>query len=465
MRCSRSSVILAGTLMMAACSVSTPRNGPTELAAESHTAASSTAAGGSNTPPSGGPTGTTGATTDDGVEMRTAIADGSDEGSSGSGFIPGAGTDPASVDGPPTASDVGITPDTITVSAIYAQSGPYGSVVAPVIAVALDTWLEDVNAGGGINGRRVEVRRIDHQETSAGGVAACREAVSNDTFISLVLEGVGEANYTAPDCLDDAGIPNLSFAPLFDPDWDGVFTPIGLSDAAGRALPSHISNVVATPAAKVGVLHLTSAGFIATRDAFLAAADADGVDVVGVEAAEVNQASFVPQLVRLRDAGADVLVVLVALEAIAVFRDLRSIGWSPGVTGFGWIFDVVSSVGRESMSEAHGLRFSAALHSPAVQKFSERRRAQGRADGFDGEAAIVYGIMQLFEESMRRAGANPTRESWVATMESIQDYDNGIIPPIAFGPGKHIGTEAFFPVVCCESDYSWSGNGAAASRF
>jgi hypothetical protein len=180
---------------------------------------------------------------------------------------------------------------------------------------------------------------------------------------------------------------------------------------------------------------------MATRDEFLDAAEAERVDVVAVEAAEVNQASFVPQLVRLRDAGADVLVILATLESITVFRDLRTIGWSPSVTGFGWVFDVVSTVARDSMSGAHGLRFSAAQSAPAVREFSRRRQEQGRPDGFDGEAAIVYAIMQLFEESMRRAGTNPTRASWVATMEAIRGYDNGIIPPITYGPGRHIGTE------------------------
>ena len=460
---SRIAAALVAALLAGACSVSTPRNGFTGVDAGARGGVA-------------GPGATTPSDAQVGADASNGSAGTAGAGSlstPGSGAATGTGTGGAREGGArggaaadaPVASDVGITAKTLTVSAVYAQSGPYGSVVSPVVGIAIDTWLEDVNGRGGINGRKVEVRRIDHQETSAGGVAACREAVSNGTFISLVLEGVGEANFTAPDCLDDAGIPNLSFAPLYNPDWRNVFTPIGLSDGAGRALPSHVRHVVAKPGAHVGVLQLTSAGFVATREAFIAAAAQEGVDVVGVEAVEPNQASFVPQLLRLRDAGADTLVVLVALEAVGVFRDLRSIGWSPAVTGFGWVFDVVSTVARNSMSGAHGLRFSAALSAPAVRKFSTMRRKQGRPDGFDGEAAIVYGILQLFEESMRRAGTNPTRGSWVTTMESIKGYDNGIIPPVTFGPGKHIGTEAFFPAVCCEPDFTWSGRGPAASRF
>jgi hypothetical protein len=50
-------------------------------------------------------------------------------------------------------------------------------------------------------------------------------------------------------------------------------------------------------------------------------------------------------------------------------------------------------------------------------------------------------------------------------MESIKGYDNGILPPITWGPGDHLGTQAAFPVACCGAKNTWKSLGPAADRF
>ena len=66
---------------------------------------------------------------------------------------------------------------------------------------------------------------------------------------------------------------------------------------------------------------------------------------------------------------------------------------------------------------------------------------------------------------LRAAGPSPTRSSFVSGAETMAGFDNQILPPISYGPGDHIGTQAAFPVVCCNSDYTWKSDGAAAATF
>ena len=50
-------------------------------------------------------------------------------------------------------------------------------------------------------------------------------------------------------------------------------------------------------------------------------------------------------------------------------------------------------------------------------------------------------------EAFRRAGPNPTRESWAKAMESLKDFDTGVLADSeTFGPDKHVGVEKMYAV-------------------
>ncbi|MCC6468621.1 MAG: hypothetical protein IT563_09885, partial [Alphaproteobacteria bacterium] len=50
-------------------------------------------------------------------------------------------------------------------------------------------------------------------------------------------------------------------------------------------------------------------------------------------------------------------------------------------------------------------------------------------------------------EAFRRAGPNPTREKWIAAMESITDFDTGVLADkVSYGKDKHVGVSRMFAV-------------------
>jgi branched-chain amino acid transport system substrate-binding protein len=50
-------------------------------------------------------------------------------------------------------------------------------------------------------------------------------------------------------------------------------------------------------------------------------------------------------------------------------------------------------------------------------------------------------------EAFRRAGPNPTREGWEKAMESLKDFDTGVLADTeTFGPDKHVGVEKMYAV-------------------
>jgi branched-chain amino acid transport system substrate-binding protein len=462
-------IITLGALLVSACSVSTPRN---ESAA---VRTGATGGPGDTTAPDGtvladgsvAPDGTVleGGSTD--PDAGTTLSDGSSEGgASGGGGDSSEGAGAAGATASAGGPVPGVTKDTITLSVVAGFSG----VLAPLVNKAYEamlTWQEDVNAAGGIHGRRIVLKPVDHKETAAGGVAACKEVQSNGSFVAAVPEGV-EANVTAVDCLDASGIPTIYYAAVADPSWKRAFADVITSAQGGTIMASYVRSVLGGAGKKIGVMYVNQAAYKEVSDTFVPEAKKLGLTVASVQSVEPNQASFTSQLLKMQQAGVQILVVSATAEAIGIIRDARSMGYQVQITGWGYMFDFVTQAGRSMFDGVTGLRPYATVDSPAYATYAARMKARGRARDdrtTDLEGFVTYGRALLYGEMLRRAGTDPTRESFVAGAETITGFETGIVPPISYSASDHIGASSAFPVVCCNSDYTWKSQGAARAEF
>src|SRR5207248_9358455 len=140
----------------------------------------------------------------------------------------------------------------------------------------------------------------------------------------MFLSGDGTANTSGPDCLDKAGRTNVSFISAFDPRWTHTYGYMATAEAAGASLPSYVKSMVGGPAAKVGVIYLNLPAYVAAKQRVEENAKKLGVTVVGAEAVDPNQGSFVAPLIRLRDKGADTVAIVATLEAVGILRDAKA---------------------------------------------------------------------------------------------------------------------------------------------
>lgn len=457
----RLAAVAVVALLLSACATTTPRNGWSNSASvragrdAPGAALPDGAAAPAGTAASGAPAAGSSAAT---PSARAATASGSASGSTtGAG---GGATSAAAA----TKFAPGVTDKTIAISVAMGFSGTYGAVSNNVYT-GFQTWVNDVNARGGIAGRQVVAKKVDHQDSSAGGVAACKEMQSNDTYFGMFISGDGTANFTGPDCLDKAGRVNVSFVPSFDPHWKNTYGYMATAADEGVSLPSYIRSVVTGPGAKVGVIHLNLPAYTVAKDQVVAHAKSAGIEVVGTEAVDPNQQSFVAQLIRLRDKGANTLAIITTLEAVGVLRDAKAINWQPKITGIGWAFDFVTAAAGPTAQGARALRFSATIDSPAHAGYVQKAQAQGNTSALDGEAFLLYGVGQLAERILTGAGPAFTFASLRSSIEGIKGYDNQILPPLTWGPGDFAGTSASFPAECCASGNTWKRLGPAAETF
>ena len=454
-------LVLGAVTVLSACSVSSPRDGrvvsadggSTGVATGSGDATTGVVVDGSS-PTASGDAGVPGST--DGGGSPSSPAGGSDGGSPTGSSGGTAGAVAVTTPGASRASSApGVRSDSIAISVVAGFSGP----LAPVVEKAFEglaTWQEDLNAAGGVNGRKVVLKRVDHKETADGGIAACKVAISNDTLFAAVLEGT-EANVTAVSCLDAAGVPTLFYSGTIDPGWKLAFSDVATSAQGGTILAGHVAETLGGVGKKVGVIYVNQVAYKAVSDTFVPRARKLGIQMGPVEAVEPNQASFTPQLLRMRQAGVEILVVSATAEAIGILRDAKSIGFSPKITGWGFTFDFVTQAARDLFTGVTGLRPNATVDSPAFERYAARMAARNRARDrtSDVEAFLAYGHGLFITEMLKKAGTAPTRQSLVAGTETIRGYDNGILVPLNFGPGDHVGPDAAFPTVCCSPDFTW----------
>lgn len=450
--------LLAAALVAGACSVSTPRHealafrrtGPAAIDGEPQSTVEGAALGADPFPETAG-------------AAATTIGDGSPTTQATDTATPA--TAPP-VDKAASATAVpGVTKTTVTVSVVAGFSGPLAAMVQRAYDGLL-TWQDDVNAANGINGRKVVLKKVDHKETADGGVAACKEVQSNNSYFAIVPEGV-DATITAVSCLDAAGIPTFYYSATTNPKWKLAFADIVTSEQAGAEMASYVAHPLGAAKKKIGVIYVNQASYAALNNGFTPKAKQLGLDLASAEAVEANSASFTAPLLRLKQAGVQVLIISATTDAVGILRDAKSIGFNAQFVGWGFQFDFITTAGRDLFQGVAALRAYATVDSAAYNAYAARMQARGRGrnrtDDLEGFSA--YGHALVTGELIKRAGPNPTRASLVAGAETFRAFDNGVVGPLTWSPTDHVGTHTTFPTVCCNSDWTWKTAGAPRTEY
>lgn len=463
-----------GVVLVAACSVTTPRDGFSDLSSgggqgvargvgDGGAAGENGVTAALGAPGAAGPS--TGPTADGGSPTvgDTSTGGGNDTGTVGSGAPTGEeGGDAAGrVSGPV----VGVAKGTITISAIGGFSGNYGAILTSIYEDGFLVWRDELNAAGGVHGRQVVVKKVDNKDTAEGGVAACKQVQTNGTFLAVSLVGFGGADVSGADCLDRAGIPTLAFnLSSFNPKWRNVFSA-GDPGEQARPMASFIKNVLGEKK-NVGVIVLNDPVNLSARDALVKELPQEGLTLVRQEVVAPNQGSFVAELNRLRSAGATSVALLVLSgEVLGILRDAKALGYQPKWTGSYWPSDETAVAGRSLFEGIRTLRNYSGSNSPGYARYLAAAQKHGRKGSLTTTTMALYGFGLVTGQVLQNAGPSPTRDTVTTGVEGIVNYNNGVFATVTFGKGVRVARLGMWPLQCCSSDGTWRGIGPARERF
>jgi ABC-type branched-subunit amino acid transport system substrate-binding protein len=364
-------------------------------------------------------------------------------------------------------SSVGVTETSIRISVSGAFSGPPADFVNKFYTNGLEVWQKEINAAGGIFGRQIELVKVDNQLTPDGAVAACKEVESNGSFMNFIIVSPGD---TEVDCEDAAGIPVVYQSASALKPWKNVLVVSSHAASAPTQVSMLKSSYMNAGDKKIGIFYT---GDLTQLDlsykAHVAELEKQGLNLVHSEKVTLNQTSFVPEMSRMKDAGAEVVMLITGFEASGIVRDATAIGYTP--EWFATATFASSDAQAKAIGEAYlgvrGARFQTTSDTAVFAAFLEKvRKTGGDAASADTTDAQVYAFADVMGEMLRLAGPDLTRPGFVAAAKTIENYTGELelLGPFTL-KDRQVGLLAEFPVECCNSDNTFKSLGPAKESF
>jgi hypothetical protein len=383
-----------------------------------------------------------------------------------------------------TASDRGVTADAIEIAVMGVEADYLSDAGATYrghsLAEISEPFVDEINAEGGINGRRLAARVVQFNPTSADSMqAACVEATEDHRVFAAVtgggLYGDGEV------CMADHETPlltgnNSSEHTLYERDagwvrqttmskdrtlrtWIDWLVGEGLLDADTRLGLVYTDVPEDRPLVEDVMLpYLAGKGI---TDVEVAVSNLDSIDGL---MANVQRAAA-----RFQRTGVDLVLPVQGLLQFSLFLDAaEAIGYRPAyaasdfglASGDGTFFyppeQWTGTLGITTQLTGAPVR-DGVPDTPAAQECLDVYTGAGLRLSPDDEdpelpnkqeVDLMLAVCQqlaLFADVARRAGDNPTRRSFLEAFDETGTWTHRVTltPSLTFGPGKYDGADEY----------------------
>lgn len=316
--------------------------------------------------------------------------------------------------------------------------------------------FDQVNAAGGINGRKIKYIVEDNQYQVPRSVQAANKLINRDgVFFMVANGGTPMNNAVMPDQLAK-GVANIfpltSARSMYEPLNHLKF---GLGSSYYDQVRSGLKYFVEQRGKKKVCLMAQDTDF--GRDITDGVKDqlkAENMTLAGETLHKPTDTDFSAPVARMRDAGCDFLVLgTIVRDSVQIISAVRKAGWTVDMMGQAASYDdAVAQVpggATEGFYSMTPMLFATDnAQSPEVKAFADAYQAEyGRKPNF--AAQIGYTGAEVVVQALKNSGRDLNTDSFVAGLESIKDYHDIFgSPVISFSPTKHQGSnESFLCVV------------------
>jgi len=341
-------------------------------------------------------------------------------------------------------SDAGLSASRVRVGTLLPLQGPLGEL-GRAMRDLMRAYFDDLNAGGGIYGRRIELVAEDTAGTTATADLRARIA-GMDVFVLVSPLTAGYETRMAALSETDA-LPVIGPFTLFPQDSYALnrynfYLFAGLSEQA-RVLIGYAADELHLDAPAVAIVYPQGRRY----DAVVAAVTEQGRSRGWPAVKEQSYPAGAPdarQLVQAaRDEGVTAVFFLGSgreLEAYA--QQAAQIGWTPYLLVPGALADSRILNLPHDFSERVFLAYPTLSSDQSssglaeLQALRERHHLSGRHPLAEISA---YSAARVMVEGLKRSGRATSREKLVDALETIHALNTGLTPPLSFGTSRRIG--------------------------
>jgi len=321
--------------------------------------------------------------------------------------------------------------------------------------------FDQVNAAGGINGRKIKYIVEDNQYQVPRSVQAANKLINRDgVFIMVANGGTPMNNAVMPDQIAK-GVANIfpltSARSMYEPLNHLKF---GLGSSYYDQVRAGLKYFVEQRGKKQVCTMAQDTDF--GRDVTDGVKDqlkAENITLTGATLHKPTDTDFSASVARMHDANCDLLVLgTIVRDSVQIISAVHKTGWNVDMMGAAASYDdVVAGVPGETTEGFYAMTpmlFVAETGAtPEVKAFSAAYRKEfGKEPNF--AAQIGFTGAQVVVQALKNAGKSLTPDSFVASMEGIKDYrDIFGSPVISFSSTKHQGSNQSF--LCVVKNGHW----------
>jgi len=338
----------------------------------------------------------------------------------------------------------GVTPTTILIGQSAAFTGPAQALGTDMRAGAM-AYFEAVNAAGGVNGRRIELRSLDDGYEPDRAAANTKKLIDDGVFLLFGYVGTPTSNASKP-IFTAARVPFV-----------GAFTG---AESLRSPLNRYIFNVRASYFDETEKIVGQLVGQTIDRIAVFYQNDDYGkAGLAGVERAmqrrdmkivatgtvERNTIDVAAAVKAIGKADPQAVVMISAYKSCAAFiKAMRAAGYNPQ-------FMNVSFVGSKALAAETGpagrgvgvsqvVPFPWNIGTPVVKEYQQLFAASSKKEEYSFTTFEGFLAAKVLVEGLRRAGNDLTRERFITAMETFRDLDLGGFW-VTFTPSNHNGSK------------------------
>ncbi|MDO8596249.1 MAG: ABC transporter substrate-binding protein, partial [Sulfuricaulis sp.] len=322
----------------------------------------------------------------------------------------------------------GVTDTEILLGSIQDMSGPVASVGAPM-RDGMILAAEEINASGGINGRKIRLQIEDSGYDPKRGVLAAQKLISQDkVFAVLTVLGSAVVQATQP-LVVNRGLPYLF--PLASTEIS--YLPHSPLKFGAYALSSvHMRTAVEYAYAKLGkrrfgILYQDDETGIASLRAVEEQLKVHDLKLLASTSYKRGETNFASQIALLKAANVDIVILAtVVRETAAAAVEARKQGWNVDMFVNQGTVNAVLALGGKAVEGLYGTTqyINSIDTAPGYLAFDHRFKTKFGRDAGDG-ANFGYAMIKLFAEGAKNAGRNLTPLTLAKGLENVKNYDTG----------------------------------------
>ncbi|HEX2831775.1 MAG TPA: ABC transporter substrate-binding protein [Thermoanaerobaculia bacterium] len=323
--------------------------------------------------------------------------------------------------------------------------GVYGALTGGEAAFGTSTVqgariaADEVNAAGGINGRKIQLLVEDDQGRAEEATNVVTKLITGSNVVALIGENSSNQSLAVAPIAQQNGVPMISPSstnPAVTEKGEYIFRVCFTDPYQGKALAAFVRNNLKLDTAAI-LVDKKNDYSVGLAGVFRKEFEGAGGKIVAEQSYAGGDSEFRPQLTTIRDAKPQALFIpgfytevgQIAIQA----RDLGIM--VPLVGGDGWDSPTVIQIGGRAIENSYfSDHYFVGDTRPVVQKFvNEYEKRHGKKP--EATAALGYDAVHIFAQAARRAGSTD-RKKIRDEIANTKDYQ-GVSGTITMGADRN----------------------------